>query len=767
MDNLLLYLLKVSAGTTLFYLCYLLFFRKDTFYLRNRIFLILTLLLPVFIPALKIPVRPDAVVTPEPLAFMENMIYPVTSTEQALIASTSPFDYNRILALLYFTVAGLLLLRGAISLLSTFRIIKKGDLRRNNFPKVVVTEARIPPFSFFPYAVIPAKEFNNEDTSNILEHEFAHIRQGHTFDLLLSEIFIAFQWFNPLVWFIKRSVILNHEYLADYISLLNNKGTREYQYRLLNLNPELKNVSLAHNFNSLIKNRIIMINRKPTRKFAALKNFLILPVAVSVAYAFATPEYRYSDPVSGDNTININQPDKILQKEIKGIVLKEDGKPLEGVSIVSTGTFGNIIHATTGSDGRFEIKNLQDDSFLILNYRGYASAIIKPDYVSEMTIRMSKDNSDKESDYMIEPLKGSSQKPLTVLDGVISDQPASELISKLGNEFGTVVVLKGKEATDKYGDAGKNGVEEVYSRKKATELGIKFLYRRISPDEFPTFQGKNFTTFQDWVISQIRYPEEATAKGIKGRINAGYTIESDGSVTNVKVNGNPDPLLADAVIKAIYSSPKWDPALKPEARVPFVNGMDLKFELPDKIMKDDVFVVVEKMPMYPGGDTEMLKYINNTAKYPEAAKTDKAEGRVIVRFMVNTQGTAEEISVLRGVHPLLDQEAVRVVSTLSGFEPGTQGGKPVNVWYMVPVNFTLPKTEIDQAQPISIKSEEGKRPLIVVDNMITDLDVGNIGIDSKDILSVTVMKDKAATDKYGERAKDGVIEIITKKGDNN
>ncbi len=767
MDNLLLYMLKVSAGTTLFYLCYLLFFRKDTFYLRNRIFLILTLLLPVFIPALKIPVRPDAVVNPEPLALMENMIYPMTSSEPAITAATSPIDYTGILALLYFTVAGLLILRGAISLLSTFRIIKNADLRSNDFPKVVVTEARIPPFSFFPYAVIPAEEYNNKDSSNILEHEFAHIRQGHTFDLLLSEFFIAFQWFNPFAWLIKRSVILNHEYLADHVSLLNNKGTREYQYRLLNLNPGLKSVSLAHNFNSLIKNRIIMINRKPTHKSAALKNILILPVAIFVAYAFATPEYSYSDPASGDNTINIVKPEMILQKEVKGTVLREDGKVLEGVYITTTGSFGNVISAYSGSDGRFVLKNVQDDSFLVLNCRGYASTIIKPDYASEMIIKMSKDYSDKESDYMIESPKGSSQKPLTVLDGVISDQPTSELISKLGNEFGTVLVLKGKDATDKYGEAGKNGVEEVYSRKKATELGIKFLYRRISPDEFPTFQGNSFTTFQDWVISQIKYPPEAISNGIEGRITVGYTIDSDGSVTNVLVQGKPDPLLAEAVKKAIYSSPKWEPALKPEARVPFFNGMDLKFELPGRIMRDDVFVVVEKMPMYPGGDLEMLNYIKNNAKYPEAAKADKAEGRVIVRFMVNTQGTAEEVSVLRGVHPLLDQEAVRVVSTLSGFEPGTQGGKPVNVWYMVPINFTLPEKVSDPAPPLSIKSEEGKRPLIVVDDMITDLDVGNIGIDSKNILSVTVMKDKAATEKYGERAKDGVIEIITKKGDNN
>lgn len=761
MDNLLLYLLKVSAGTTLFYLCYLLFFRKDTFYLRNRIFLIATLLLPVFIPALKIPVHSEAVSAPGSFPVAESFINPVSATETTVTASAVPFDYSRILALLYFTVAGLLFLKGVISLISTFRIIKNGDLRSDKFPKVVVTENKIPPFSFFPYAVIPAEEYNNKDSSDIIEHEFAHIRQGHTFDLLLSEVFIAFQWFNPFAWFIKRSVILNHEYLADHVSLHNNKGIREYQYRLLNLSPDLKNVSLAHNFNSLIKNRIIMINRKPTRKYAALKNILVLPVAFFVIYAFAAPDYRYSDASSENSTASIIQPTVILQNEVRGLILKEDGKPLIGAFIRSTGTLGNGVLTSSGQDGRFVLTVPDDETYLLLSARGYMDKTVKADFKAEMVIRMEKDSSFKESYYVIKPGKGTSQKPLTVLDGVISDQPTSVLISNLGNEFGTVEVLTGKEATDKYGEAGKNGVEEVYSRKKATELGLKFPFRRFGPDEYPTFLGKSYTTFQDWVISQIKYPPEAISKSIQGRITVGYTIGSDGSVTNVQAEGNPDPLLADAVKKAIYSSPKWDPALKPEARVPFNNGMDLKFELPGRIIKDDAFVVVEKMPMYPGGDAEMLKYISNNAKYPEAAKADKAEGRVIVRFMVTAYGNAEEVSVLKGVHPLLDAEAVRVVSTLSGFEPGMQGGKPVNVWYMVPINFVMPKPASDPAQSFNIKSEEGKKPLIVVDNVITDIDINSI--DSETIQSVTVLTYKAATDKYGEKAKDGVIEIITKK----
>ncbi|HUX94301.1 MAG TPA: M56 family metallopeptidase [Bacteroidales bacterium] len=696
MDNMLLYLLKVTAGTTLFYLTYLVFFRKETFYLRNRIFLILTLILPAVFPLLKIPVAVTSSMPSEPVNEIINLIPAddVTGIVQTAAAGTTSFNINELVGWIYLIGAGLIILRGLISLISTFRIIRKGTKRSNQFPKVVISDIQNPPFSFFPYAVIPSKEYETGEYDDILDHEFAHIRQGHTFDLLLSEFFIAFQWFNPFVWLIKRSVILNHEYLADHVSIIN-RSVKEYQYRLLNFNKELKNISLAHTFNSLIKNRIIMINKKPTHKYAAWKNILVLPAILAAVYAFATPEYHIVAPT--DEPLIINQPPIILQKEVRGIVVNKEGKPLKGVNISSTGTLGSIISVNSDNDGRFVLIDVKDDSFLVLRYRGYTDVISKPDFKKEMSIIMSMDNSYKVTEYANEPGEG-AQKPITFLDGLISDQPTSVLIEKLGNEFGTVVVLKGKEATDKYGEAGKNGVEEVYSRDKATELGLKFPFRRVSPDEYPTFQGKGFITFNDWVISQIKYPAEATSNRIKGRVTASYTIEADGSVTNVKIMGKSDPLLADAVMKAVQSSPKWEPAIKEVARVPFAQMVSLKFELPDRISPDDVYVMVEKMPLYPGGDVELLKFIATNTKYPEAAKAEKIEGRVIVRLIVNNKGNAEEVTILRGVHPLLDDEAIRVVSMLSGFEPGMHDGKPVNVWYMVPITFVLPKVTVDSVR---------------------------------------------------------------------
>lgn len=105
--------------------------------------------------------------------------------------------------------------------------------------------------------------------------------------------------------------------------------------------------------------------------------------------------------------------------------------------------------------------------------------------------------------------------------------------------------------------------------------------------------------------------------------------------------------------------------------------------------QEEPFVVVEEMPMFPGGDSTLLAYISQNTKYPESSKTNKIQGKVIVRFCVTALGSVDRISVLKGVNPELDAESVRVVGSLPAFKPGKQGGKPVPVWYMVPIEFSL------------------------------------------------------------------------------
>jgi len=155
MDNFLLNLLKVSAGTTLLYLCYLLFFSRDTFYLRNRIFLILALLLPLTIPVLRIPVLSTANAMAPTLNTFDSSGISETSFQPMMQAAVNSPDYNRLLIWLYLAITGFFLLKILVSLISTYRIIRKGTVENNNFPKVIISKDQLPPFSFFPFCCYP------------------------------------------------------------------------------------------------------------------------------------------------------------------------------------------------------------------------------------------------------------------------------------------------------------------------------------------------------------------------------------------------------------------------------------------------------------------------------------------------------------------------------------------------------------------------------------------------------------------------------------
>ena len=167
----------------------------------------------------------------------------------------------------------------------------------------------------------------------------------------------------------------------------------------------------------------------------------------------------------------------------------------------------------------------------------------------------------------------------------------------------------------------------------------------------------------------------------------------------------PPPPPADVVQQQKYVPPVVVDSIKPEEVSKLMTADEAQVEVKDaevvevvEAVKEEVqeedpeatpFVVVEEMPMFPGGETELLKYISEHTQYPEVAKENNIQGRVVVRFCVTSKGGVNQVSILKGVDAELDKEAIRVVNTLPAFKPGKQGGKPVPVWYMVPITFTL------------------------------------------------------------------------------
>lgn len=113
------------------------------------------------------------------------------------------------------------------------------------------------------------------------------------------------------------------------------------------------------------------------------------------------------------------------------------------------------------------------------------------------------------------------------------------------------------------------------------------------------------------------------------------------------------------------------------------------FVIPVEEPRDEIFIHVEEMPEFPGGESALFRYLATAVKYPEIARINNVQGKVYVNFVINKFGEITSVNIIRGVDPSLDREALRVVSSMPAWEPGKQNNKPVSVSFTVPINFVL------------------------------------------------------------------------------
>ncbi|TLX72631.1 TonB family protein [Labilibacter sediminis] len=174
-------------------------------------------------------------------------------------------------------------------------------------------------------------------------------------------------------------------------------------------------------------------------------------------------------------------------------------------------------------------------------------------------------------------------------------------------------------------------------------------------------------------------------------------------------------------------------------------------------IEEAAYKVVEVMPQYPGGEKELRKFIAQNVKYPVEAQKLGVQGRVYVKFVVNDLGKVTNVKVVRGVHETLDAEAIRVISSMPKWTPGMHKGEYVDVEYTIPINFTLEGKNVKETfNPSNLKDA-----LIFVDGK--EISKEKMSKISPDLIhSVSVFKKEAAIKQYGDRGKNGVVQISLK-----
>ncbi|MFN8240365.1 MAG: M56 family metallopeptidase [Bacteroidales bacterium] len=335
------YLLKVAVGSALLWIVFFIFYRNDTFYTRNRFLLLFIILFPLAVPLLPSLSAPAS--APNVLTVITDSVRNAGSFTNSLAPGGTDGE-SGVSWVFTIWISGVVLMsvRFLISLASTLMLLRSGSSQRLNGYTLVTTGNDHSPFSFLWFLAIPEKDMDHPSRDLIINHELVHIKQFHTADLILAELFTTALWFSPFSWLTRRSIILNHEYMADNSTCRKVEDIKVYQYNLLGIASGRNYTVAIHNFNTNIKNRIKMINTKRSPAYTAFKNLILVPAVLAIILAFSPAGNLFSqgsqkNPFSAESL-----------KKVYGSIYMNISYPATVRSNGDTGTVMIILRAKPG-----------------------------------------------------------------------------------------------------------------------------------------------------------------------------------------------------------------------------------------------------------------------------------------------------------------------------------------------------------------------------------------------------------------------------------
>jgi len=285
MENLMLYFIKANGLIILFYLMYVLFLRKETFFVSNRLYLILGLIVSLCLPLITFTKTIWVDPTPVPEFYQETTT--VNSDYIEVPIQETPIDWSLILTTAYVVICVLILAKIGIEIASFYNRIRKQNQQKEADFTLIHSNTTENPFSFFHYIVINPHLFSEAELQHILTHESIHVKQKHSIDVLLGKLFCAVFWVNPIIWLYRKAMLQNLEFIADSETFQQIENKYEYQITLLKVVSHQHDLSITNQFyQSLIKKRIVMLHTNQSHKRNAWKYATILPLLVGFMLLF-------------------------------------------------------------------------------------------------------------------------------------------------------------------------------------------------------------------------------------------------------------------------------------------------------------------------------------------------------------------------------------------------------------------------------------------------------------------------------------------------
>ncbi len=713
-SSILIYLLKSTVAFTALYGLYLLLFRKNQQFVISRFYLVFTIVFASLFPFIKF----ISYKTVEIPAF-ETTIPEIAGAGQEITANQPDISFwnsnniSNVTFYLYLIVSSLILLR-LLYMLIRFgvNLFNPSRVEMLYDKKVIDSDYWNQTFSFFGIIVLPQKDFQLKENQLLIEHELVHVRQYHTLDLLLAELFQVLHWFNPLAHFIKKDMREIHEFLADYCVVKGGASKYAYQQLLLNYLASSVTPRVANSFSAkLLKKRFAMMTTNKTPKSVLIKYTLAIPVIAiliglmsfqtKVNYVYAPSKeskIEQHQEIVAESQIQIStqqaKKEQLKKKDSNSLLTKIDDNNKEKEELVT-----KLKKIVSSNEGTF-LKDflVESESYPIVLKQGvtYRFYLVCNNENKSLKNNVVLTLENKE----LVPIKIFKAKDHSYFDYFCENTGAykfgvSDYVSSVKYAVGLCLLKMDESFTN---DSKKVEIVEFNSTDKQDTSKKDFF---VVVEEMPKFNNGGLDKARDYIAQNIKYP----TNGIEGKVYVNFVVESNGKVSNVKIIKSINPDIDKEVVRVIENMPDWTPGKQKGKNVPVQFTIPVVFSLNDKpksteteqeVIKStkgenyEPFIVVEQMPKFDNRDVDAAReYIAKNVKYPEVAAKNGIQGKVYVSFIIEEDGAVSNVKTERAVDPILDKEAIRVVESMPKWTPGYQRGLAVRVKIILPVGFKL------------------------------------------------------------------------------
>jgi len=669
MEAFFIFIAKSCGLLVLFYCAYYFLLRKETFFTSNRWFLLAGLITSIVLPFLVY--TKEVWVDPTPMINLNLSEMNVTQP----IEESFQINWNYVFLILYSIGFMIFVFKFLMDFKSLNSVLKGKKISQQADFKFIDTTENIAPFSYFDYIVYNSSMYSAVELENIIEHEKVHSEQNHTFDVLISRVFCILFWFNPFVWLYKKAITQNLEFIADKVAAQRITDRRSYQYTLLKITTHENCVAITNHFyQSLIKKRIVMLNKNQSKKRNSWKFCVVVPALVAFVLLF--------------------QIETIAHEKPQLVTVKSN---TEGIDVFQ------ITKTTTDEEFNQKVKTLKENfditasfSDLERNSKNELTAIkveLKKGNEIARQMEVEGNNAIKAFAIVISTLENGK---LTVDFKTDETAITNDNIKALNNSALTgekEIFINGEKATEEeLNNLDSKEIESMDVSKKSGKTTIKIITKHLTKP----IKISDKEVYINGVKSNQKEVSDLDQNTIESvDVNTkGNTI----GITTKTVNSSNDPKTTTNVVTISGQQ---------EKPIVYING---KLTSPDFDMNDIDPNKISSM--------NVLKGQKATEKYG----SDGKNGVIEITTKTPTDKDGNEKRVYRG-HPTI--KSTSEIST-------------------------------------TIKSDGKAKQLIIVDGVIvTDKSMSDL--DSLDIKKMEIYKGAEAIAKYGEKGKNGVIVITTRK----